>query len=235
MRRIAKGVMRYVVNAAEPFIVPTGYGERAGQQPRTASIQQPLATAVGASKHALVLPQVAPFLTEHANGSTQRNFRADEPLRTQVAQIKGGHFALVSAFLAKHYGGVVGSDVRDAIGTVTSVDHHSLVTSNMVKLRGTSKDGQPVVRAAAHDQRRRAAPRRGARLPDQVLRRRPGPAPAGAAAHGHHAGPLRLVTVHGEPYAIVDIGMRMLAPRELYRAQGFPRPTSSIAAPTAGR
>jgi DNA (cytosine-5)-methyltransferase 1 len=31
-----------------------------------------------------------------------------------------------------------------------------------------------------------------------------------------------LVTVHGEPYVIADIGMRMLAPRELYRAQGFP-------------
>jgi len=31
-----------------------------------------------------------------------------------------------------------------------------------------------------------------------------------------------LVTLHGEDYAIVDIGMRMLKPRELYRAQGFP-------------
>jgi DNA (cytosine-5)-methyltransferase 1 len=30
------------------------------------------------------------------------------------------------------------------------------------------------------------------------------------------------VTVHGEPYEIVDIGMRMLSPRELFRAQGFP-------------
>lgn len=31
-----------------------------------------------------------------------------------------------------------------------------------------------------------------------------------------------LVTVRGEQYAIVDIGLRMLTPRELYRAQGFP-------------
>jgi DNA (cytosine-5)-methyltransferase 1 len=31
-----------------------------------------------------------------------------------------------------------------------------------------------------------------------------------------------LVTIHGEEYAIVDIGMRMLTPRELARAQGFP-------------
>ncbi|MBF0482243.1 MAG: DNA cytosine methyltransferase [Alphaproteobacteria bacterium] len=33
---------------------------------------------------------------------------------------------------------------------------------------------------------------------------------------------LGLVTVAGEDYAIADIGMRMLAPRELFRAQGFP-------------
>jgi len=31
-----------------------------------------------------------------------------------------------------------------------------------------------------------------------------------------------LVTVKGNPYQIVDIGMRMLTPRELYSAQGFP-------------
>jgi DNA (cytosine-5)-methyltransferase 1 len=31
-----------------------------------------------------------------------------------------------------------------------------------------------------------------------------------------------LITIRGEDYAIVDIGMRMLTPRELARAQGFP-------------
>ena len=31
-----------------------------------------------------------------------------------------------------------------------------------------------------------------------------------------------LVTVHGRPYRIVDIGLRMLSPRELFNAQGFP-------------
>jgi site-specific DNA-cytosine methylase len=66
-RRIAKGIMRYVVNAADPFIVD------------------------GA----------APFLTEHANASHQRTFPADEPLRTQVAQVKGGHFALVAPTLVQ--------------------------------------------------------------------------------------------------------------------------------------
>ncbi|MEF9673478.1 DNA cytosine methyltransferase [Pseudomonas sp. PCH446] len=31
------------------------------------------------------------------------------------------------------------------------------------------------------------------------------------------------VTIKGHPYVIVDIGMRMLTPAELYHIQGFPR------------
>jgi DNA (cytosine-5)-methyltransferase 1 len=222
LRRIAKGVMRYVANAAEPFIVPSGYGERAGQQPRTASIRQPLATAVGANKHAVVVPTIAPFLTEHANASTQRTFAANEPLRTQVAQVKGGHFALVSAFLAKHYGGVVGSELPKPIGTVTSVDHHSLVASSLVKLRGTSKDGQPVTeplhtisaQGQHHAEVRAFLIKYYGTDQDPQLRE-----PLHTVTTKHRFG---LVMVAGEPYAIVDIGMRMLSPRELFRAQGFP-------------
>jgi DNA (cytosine-5)-methyltransferase 1 len=41
-----------------------------------------------------------------------------------------------------------------------------------------------------------------------------------------------LVMVHGEPYAIADIGMRMLVPRELARATSFPD-SYRIAAPTS--
>lgn len=366
LRRIAKGIMRYVVDAADPFIVgqggpiyagkpvsvnqpigtltteshrslvvpnivpvthqgsdrvesieepfrtitgahrgekalatatlvQIGYGERVGQAPRALDIEKPLGTVVGgAAKHALV----SALLTEHANASSQRVMPVDAPLRTICAQVKGGHFsmvsamlvdathaevspsgvkrwgqghkdietplgtvtasgnqALVSAFLAKHYTGVVGSDLQDPIGTVTSVDHHSvvtahiqrdmgksigaaadaplgtttaggggksaLITSNLIKLRGTST-------AAATDE------------------------PLGTVSAGgqHHAevrafllsyygtdqdpkidGPLAtvtsrdrfgLVTIKGQDYQIVDIGLRMLQPRELFRAQGFP-------------
>jgi DNA (cytosine-5)-methyltransferase 1 len=101
-----------------------GYGERAGARSHR---QHPIRTiaprwrqqARARGRH------YRPFLTEHANASSQRNFGANEPLRTQVAQVKGGHFALVSAFLAKHYGGVVGTRVDVPSGTVTTQDHHS--------------------------------------------------------------------------------------------------------------
>ena len=189
LARVAKGVMKYIVNAEDPFIVPPGG---------------------------------APFLTEHANGSAQRNFSAAEPLRTQCAEIKGGHFALVSAMLAKHYSGVVGTAVTVPFGTVTTSDHHSVVASTIVKLRN-NQFGQDVLQ----------------------------PIPTLTAGGGHvaevraflikyyseggqdqsltdpmHTIPTKdrigLVTIRGEDYAIVDIGMRMLTPRELARAQGFP-------------
>jgi len=45
--------------------------------------------------------RTAPFLTEHANGSNQRTMPANEPLRTQCAQVKGGHFSVVASKLAR--------------------------------------------------------------------------------------------------------------------------------------
>jgi DNA (cytosine-5)-methyltransferase 1 len=199
LRRIAKGVMRYVVNSAEPFIVPG---------------------------------PVAPFLTEHANASGQRNFGADEPLRTQVAQVKGGHFALVSAFLAKHYGGVVGSELPRPIGTVTTQDHHSLVAANLVHLgHGEGKDGKARfshgIRDITEPVNTITASGASAGLVSAFMVKYYGTEVDGVAlTEPMHTvttvDRLSLVTVHGEPYAIVDIGMRMLQPRELFRAQGFP-------------
>lgn len=231
LRRIAKGVMRYVVNSPEPFIA--GVGGRMGQSPAR-PVTKPFQTITAKADSVLVVPTLAPFLTEHANASGQRNFGADEPLRTQVAQVKGGHFALVSAFLAKHYGGVVGTAVDRPLSTVTTQDHHSLVASSIVKLRGTSKDGQPITEplhtvsaGGMHHAEVRAflVKYYGA---DQDPRLEE---PMHTVTTIDRFG---LVTVHGEPYAIVDIGMRMLQPRELYTAQGFP-PNYIIDRGTDGR
>jgi DNA (cytosine-5)-methyltransferase 1 len=147
-----------------------------------------------------------------------------QPLGTVVGC--GVKHALVGAFLAKHYTGVVGSSLERPIDTVTSVDHHSLVASTMVKLRGGLADHQltaqdlripaPTLTAGGtHLAEVRAFLTKyygrgtGAPLDDPMH-----------AVTSHDT--FGLVTVAGEKYAIADIGMRMLAPRELYRAQGFP-------------
>lgn len=163
----------------------------------------------------------APFVTEHANGSSQRNMSANEPLRTICAQVKGGHFALVSAHIAKHYTGVDGSDINTPLHTVTSKDHNALVTSHMVKFRGTNVGhgtDEPVHTISAggfHIGEVRAF------LVEYY-----------GAGNAHRLDkPLHtvttkdrfgLITIKGEEYQIIDIGMRMLEPHELFAAQGFP-------------
>jgi DNA (cytosine-5)-methyltransferase 1 len=146
LRRVAEGLRRFVIEAAEPFIVRIGHTGH-GDAGKVRSVHEPLSTITSKAEH-----------------------------------------CLVSAFLAKHYTGVVGSDLRMPIGTVTSVDHHSLVAAFLVKFYGSG--GQ----WAGLDEPMHTLPTK-----DRM----------------------GLVTVAGEQYRIVDIGLRMLQPRELARAQGF--------------
>ncbi len=106
----------------------------------------------------------------------------------------------VAAFIARHFTGVVGADLRAPLTTVTTIDHHSLVTAHsngkhaeavralVVKYYGTDGDcslNEPLHTITTRDR-------------------------------------FGLVAIHGAMHEIADIGMRMFQPRELYRAQGFP-------------
>jgi DNA (cytosine-5)-methyltransferase 1 len=380
-RRIAKGIMRYVVNADQPFIVPLTH--QGGD--RVESVGEPFKTITGANRgeKALIVSSIAPlivetahgeisptgvkrngkgfhqatapyrtitatgsnaslvtaFLTEHANASTQRVMPADEPLRTQVGEVKGGHFSMVTAALLaqnNNHRGTVPSDGRpvdEAMSTVTaSGAQQALVTATLLGAGGPEYGGKPKavdepmgtlttenhtavatallvgVGARAGQSRPRAieepvatvtakydtalltahltkfrANSTGSAIDEPVhtvtansfVKRPGGSAPIGLVTSNliklrgtskgaqsveeplhtissqgtHHAEvrafllkyygtdqdpkltePLHtvttkdrfgLVTVKGQPYAIVDIGLRMLKPRELYRAQGF--------------
>jgi len=180
---------------------------------------KPLTTVTSKAEHLLVAPVIARQFGNSVGHA------ADEPNGTITAG-GGGKSQLCTAFLAKHFGGNytgAGAAMDAPAHTVTTTDHHALVTSNLIKLRGTCKDGQQVTE----------------------------PAPT-ITAGGLHIGEVRafllkyygnekegvslneslhtvttndrfgLVTVEGVDYQIVDIGMRMLQPHELYAAQGFP-------------
>lgn len=257
LRRIAKGLERFVINAAEPFIVKCNHTSTRTVYDcfRGQGINEPLQTVTASPGFAVVQPTLAPFITECANASHQRNMPADEPLRTICAQVKGGHFALVSpviarqfgrsvgqsveeplgtvmakadksqlvtAVLAKHYTGVVGAELTKPLPTVTTVDHNALVTSHLVKLRGTCQHGQPVTEpmptvtaGGLHIGEVRAFLLKyyGTNIGHAADE------PLQTVTTKHRFG---LVTVHGKDYQIVDIGMRMLEPHELFAAQGFP-------------
>jgi len=215
-RRIAKGVVRYVIGAAEPFVV--GVGGRAGQSPER-PLSRPLGTITAKGDAAPVVPTLIQTGYGERPGQSPRTPGLDKPLGTVVGTQK---HALVAAFLAKHYTGVIGSDLREPIGTVTSVDHHSLVAANLVKMRGDNV-------GSAADKPLHTVSAGGTHhvLVQSFLTAYYGSDEDGQALRD----PLRtiptrdrfgLVMVHGQPYAIADIGLRMLTPRELYRAQGFP-------------
>lgn len=123
MRRVAKGCWRHVLTSAKPFIVPMRGTSSAHTS--THGTDEALSTiSAGGTHHALVQPIAAPFLTECANGSAQRNFSAVEPLRTQVAQVKGGHFALAAANMVTLRKGSVGAEVTEPLNVVATSTGH---------------------------------------------------------------------------------------------------------------
>lgn len=139
-KRIVKGFERYVLNEDNPFMVTLAHGEGSGKTKRWGSgvrdLDKPFPTVTATGGYGLVQPvTTTPFVTEHANGSSQRNMALNEPLRTLCAQVKGGHFAVVAPFIAKHYTGAVGSSVKTPLSTVTTIDHNAVVYANILKLR----------------------------------------------------------------------------------------------------
>jgi DNA (cytosine-5)-methyltransferase 1 len=185
-RRVAKGIIKYTINCAEPFIVPVA----------------------------------------HFNGST-RVHRGDQPLRTITSHPVGGSFALAvpitAAFIAKHYTGVVGSDCDSPLGTVTSIDHHSVVTAHLSHYNADKRPCDVRASDLRHPIKTQTTENRHAIV---ICKTGPVTSPAANAVHPNRCVSEFLLRYGGSDasshaVAIVDIGLRMLTPRELYRAQGF--------------
>ena len=136
MRRVAKGCWRHVLTSAKPFIVPMRGTSSAHTS--THGTDEALSTiSAGGTHHALVQPVAAPFLTECANGSAQRNFDVQEPLRTQVAQVKGGHFAMAAAHMTAFGQNAAGSSPGDPTQTVLAgAARHGIVTAFFEQANG---------------------------------------------------------------------------------------------------
>jgi DNA (cytosine-5)-methyltransferase 1 len=168
-----------------------------------------------------VLENPTPFIINTRNGErvgqAARIRSIDAPLTTVTAQ--GSQGALVSAFLAKHFGGVVGQSVDRPASTVTATDHHALAAAHLVKFRGQCfganlDNPMPTVTAKGlHVGEVRAFLTKyySTGAIGQSL-----DTPAHTLTAKQRLG---LVTVHGVDYQIADIGMRMLEPHELLAAQ----------------
>ncbi len=223
LKRIAKGLQKFVIDNPEPFVVEdcvpfisTYYSDKKASDVRGEKLDKPLHTVTTENRHALVTPIITK-LRRNCDASS-----VNEPLHTITSG--GNHHALTCAFLAKHYTGATGSQLTKPLGTVTSIDHHSLVSAVMVPIDNVGGKGVPVhpidepLRTITKENRHA--------LVSAFLIKYYSQGDGQNITDPLHTvtskGRFGLVTIRGEEYEIVDIGLRMLQPRELFNAQGFP-------------
>ena len=238
MWRIARGIQKFVIDNPEPFIVTVNHS---GEGFRGQSTDDPLGTITAKNGYGVVTPTimcnntnnvganvetplptittgnrnylVAPTLIQYHSETAKDEVRGQELTEPLMTQDTSNRYALSVAHIMKNYGGGyngAGSAADAPLDTVTAKDHNSLVTAHIMTMRN-NMDGQPV---------------------DEPLT-------TISCSGAHHAEvqtflskysgelrsanePLDMVTIHGEEYIITDIKMRMLQPRELFNAQGFP-------------
>jgi len=200
-----------------PFLVPR-YGERPGQEPRTRDIGEPFPVIVPTGNEGAL---AAVHLTKQFGRSI--GTEAGVPLPTETPIGKAG---VVAAFLAQHNTDVIGHDAEEPVSTIVGKGcTQGLVAAHMLNLRGSDRRDGPVDAPAptVSAQGNHAAavyaflakyygeglPSQAADDPLHTVTTKP--------RHG-----VVTVDVAGEPHVIVDVGMRMLTPRERFNAQGFP-------------
>lgn len=233
LRRIAKGIKRFVLDNPRPFIVPISHFN--GRDVVHDGLE-PLRT-ITASPQGGDFAVVAPTLTRYNGAKTGEGDGRGQALDGSLSTLDtSNRIGLVTAFLAKHFGTTdaqmpAGLSPEQPLGTVTACDHHGLVAAHITKFNTGSvglclDTALPTVTAGGHPQRPAGAPH-GMGLVAAFLAKYYG---QGVGASFKDAMPtvttrerFAAVTVQidGETYAIVDICMRMLSPRELYRGQGF--------------
>lgn len=254
MERIARGLKKFVLDNAEPFIVqcnhsganwdycrnmneplPTitakhGFGivepyiVQIGQtgftEDRSKDVRDPLTTIVSKNEHCLISPTLIQYHSETTD-SAVRGQKLDQPLNTVDAS---NRYGLVTSFLHKYYDGGyqgAGDTLANPLPTITAWDHNSICAASLIQMNNHCdgrdiKEPLPTITAGdGHFGEVRAfLIKYYGDCTGQDIK-----APLDTVTSHDRFG---LVTVNGVDYQIVDIGLRMLEPRELYGCQGFP-------------
>lgn len=217
LRRIARGIQKFVIENPEPFVLAIG---QTGGGDRVSSIHKPLRTIVSKAECCLVSPTLIQYHDEQGKDEV-RGQCIDEPIMTVDTS---NRYALSCAHIMKNYAGGytgAGSAADEPLDTVTAKDHNSLVTAHIMTLRN-NMDGQKVDEplttiscSGAHH----------AEVQAFLIKyfstgtSKPVDEPLDTITTKDR---FAVITVHGQEYIITDIRMRMLQPRELFNAQGFP-------------
>lgn len=221
-RSVTEPTHTQVSKAEECVVCPAmiQYHTEQSEHIRGQAATDPIMTIDASNRYGLA----AATLTKYY-GSDQHGQEAAEPLHTITAKDREG---VTMASLAKFYGGVVGASVEDPVPTVTSVDHNALQTAHMVKMKGDnlgSPARSPVQTITAGGSHHGVVTTRIAKAESGAdLRHWPEIRDLLNTYCGYALGPedVILFQIGGAWYFMADIGLRMLTPRELYRANGFP-------------
>jgi DNA (cytosine-5)-methyltransferase 1 len=207
-------------------MVHVGNVERAGQLPRVLDVRAPLNTVVAGGVKQY---PVAAFLAQQ-NGGPRMGAHCGHDPRDPISTIagSGSHQTPIAAFIARQFGASTGHAADAPLGTTTAGGQgkSQLVAPWFAKYYGTgdgARTDQPchtvtVKDRMAHMQAELTAPPFG---PEHQARARE----VAEFLRSHDAwdgGEYVTLSVDGAEFVVVDIGMRMLTPRELFRAQGFP-------------
>lgn len=252
MERIARGLKKFVLENSEPFIIQCNHGgERKSNDirdpmpaitgkhgygivepymvqigqtgftaDRSKDVREPLTTIVSKNEHCLISPTLIQYHSETADKSV-RGQSIKDPIMTVDSS---NRYGLVTSFLHKYYDGGykgAGESVEKPLPTVTAWDHNSVVTANLIQMNNHC-DGrdirEPIPTITAGDghfgEVRAFLVKYYGQGTGQDIKE-----PLDTVTSRDRFG---LVTIEDVDYQIVDIGLRMLEPRELYGCQGFP-------------
>lgn len=138
LRRVIRGVDKFTIRSGKPFLVPIGYGERKGQQPRVNDLSEPLSTVVSRDKQSLCQPVMAPFTAECNHGGDGHTRAVTEPVNTLTGKYTGGVCsAIMAPVTLSNTGGSVGANAGDPVHTIRTAGGQLLASANLMSIGQT--------------------------------------------------------------------------------------------------
>lgn len=194
---------------------------------RASGLGTPIHTVDASNRYGLTCAN----LVEYYTGG--RPLDVQDPMHTVTSHDRE---AVVAAHIAKYYGGVVGEKVGEPLPTVTAIDHNAVCAAHVVKFKGDNvgtPPSEPLQTVTASAGKERACSGGTfAVCKAHLAKMHSGDAlgywPEIRALLNEFCGytlaedDVLLLEIGGGLYYIADIGLRMLSPRELYNAMGFP-------------
>lgn len=192
LKRIARGLNKFIIESDKPYIMPWTLSSSLNSE----------------NGQMLITPYVVSI--GQTGFSVDRSRSAEAPLNTIVSKAEQ---CLISPFLIQYHSESAGTDVRGQtvdkpIMTLDTSNRYGIVAANIIKFKHNDPGqsvGEPlhtICASTVHfaEVRTFMIEKNGMEDTEET----------------------GTIWLDGIQYAIVDIGMRMLTPRELFNAQGFP-------------